>query len=422
MNDLARLTARRYYAGAAFQGVWTTGQYLFPFVLAKSLGAPAWLVTLSVMMETSGMVLGLWWGPLVAGGHRRRTLFWGGLAGRVVLVAALLATTPGRFVALLGLVYLFVSLVYPAQNSILQENIPERRRGEVFGRGALIQHAVAAACSLVVGAQLDRDPMSYTWLFPVIGALGFGYPLLLSTLPRPARPAGDVGAPAPSPAPPAARSLATALWQPFRDARDTFRRDRAYLWYQLNFTLYGVAFIMLVPVVPLYFTSELALDYSAIAGARILIGSLGVGLLGPLAGRLMDRLHPARLCALAFGWVALYPLTLAAGPWLDLSPAATAYAAFAVYSVGMAGVNITWNVGSIAFAPPGRGGHYQGIHVAMVGVRGVLAPVLGYVMLEVAGYRAAFLAAAVLFVLAAGSSAALARRVARSGGGGQSPD
>ena len=56
-----------------FQGIWTTAQFLFPFVLAKSLAAPAWLVTLSVLMETSGMVLGIYWGQFMGTGHRRRT-------------------------------------------------------------------------------------------------------------------------------------------------------------------------------------------------------------------------------------------------------------------------------------------------------------------------------------------------------------
>ncbi len=407
--DLERTTARRYYLGTVFQGIWTTAQYLFPFVLAKSLAAPSWLVTLSVLMETSGMVLGIYWGQFMGTGRRRQVLFWGGLAGRLAIVGALLVTTPGQFVVMLAAVYLFIAIVYPAQNSILQENIRPERRGEVFGRGAFIQHGVAAACSVAVGGFLDRDPMSFQWIFPLIGVLGFGYPLVLSRLPRAAQPMAEPGG-RPH-APPASRSLAGAILQPFLDARDTFRRDRAYLWYQLNFTMYGIAFIMLVPVVPLYFTRELNLEYGDIANARVLIGSLGIALLGPLMGRLMDRLHPARLCALAFGWVVMFPLSLALGPELGLTAAQTAYLAFVIYSVGMAGVNVTWNVGSITFAPPGQGGHYQGIHVAMVGIRGILAPILGFVLLETMGYRAAFVAAAALFGAAAISSALLARRL-----------
>ncbi len=179
-----RTTARRYWLGMFFQGIWFTGQILFPFVLAKSLAAPGWLVTLSVLMETTGMVAGLHWGGLMHGGRRRRTLLWGGLVGRLVLVAALLIHTPGPFVVMLAVVYLFGAIVYPAQNSILQENIRAERRGEVFGRGALVMHGTAAACSVVVGLLLERDPMAYRFIYPVLGLLGPGFPLLMATVPR----------------------------------------------------------------------------------------------------------------------------------------------------------------------------------------------------------------------------------------------
>ena len=416
---LERLTTRRYLQAMVFQGIWTTGQFLFPFVLAKSLAAPGWLVTLSVMMETSGMMLGLYWGQLMASGGRRRWLFWGGLCGRLVVVAALLVHSAAAFVVMLAVVYLFISLVYPAQNSILQDNIPPARRGALFGRGARVQFLTAAVCSWMVGMVLEQDPDHFRYVYPVLGVLGFGYPLILSRLPRP------TGAGAPHDdrvfavprlplGPVRPGRLLRALVLPFAEARATFARDRQYLWYETNFMIYGVAFIMLVPVVPLYYIEVWDLRYQAIAQSRVMIGSLGMALLGPLAGRLMDRVKPARLCALSFGWVTLFPLTLALGPEvLPLEPEHAAYLAFAIYSVGMAGVNIGWNVGSIAFAPPGQGAHYQGIHVAMVGLRGAMAPVLGYAVLRVAGYREVFLVAAALFAAAAISSALLARYRAR---------
>ena len=409
--QLERITARRFYLAIVFQGIWTTGQYLFPFVLAKSLGAPAWLVTLAVMLETSGMALGLYWSQVMAAGGRRKWLLWGGVGGRLVLVGALLVHSAAAFVLLMVAVYLFVSLVYPAQNSILQENIRPHRRGEVFGRAALVQHLTSAATSVAVGAALQHDPDLFRWVYPVLGVLGFGFPLILSRLPRPA------GTVAPTVALTSVvrasfgrRELWRALSEPFHAMDATFRADRAFFWYETNFSIYGVAFIMLSPVVPLFFTEEWRLDYQDITNTRVMIGSLGVALLGPAAGRLMDHIKPARLCALAFGTVALFPLMLAFGVGLlSPSPITVAYLAFGVFSVGMAGVNVGWNVGSIAFAPAGQGAHYQGIHVALVGLRGLVAPVLGYVLLRWLGYREVFLAAALLLGVAAVSSVMLGR-------------
>jgi len=420
-DALERATVRRYLGGMVCQGIWTAGQYLFPFVLAKSLQAPAWLVTLAVVMETTGMMLGLYWGQLMAGGGRRRWLFWAGLGGRAVLALTVLVHSAGQFTLLLVAVYVFGAIVYPAQNSILQENIGPRRRGEVFGRGALVQHLTAAATGLAVGAVLDVDPDVFRWVYPVLGVLGFGFPLVLARLPRPAvpgvrEPDRVFVVPRLPLGPVRWRRLAGALIAPFREARDTFRGDRAFLWYEMNFQIYGIAYMMLIPTVPLFFANELQLSYQSISTARVVIGSVGIALLGPAAGRLMDRIHPARLCALSFGWVALYPVSLALGARVDsLAPQTAAYIAFAVYSVGMAGVNLGWNVGSIAFAPEGRGGHYQGIHVTMVGIRGVLGPLLGFTVLRLLGYQEVFVVAAVFFLAASVSSWLLGRRVAPRG-------
>jgi len=413
---LERLTMRRYLLGMVCQGVWWSGYILFPFVLAKSLLAPGWLVTFTVVLESASMVLAIYWGRMLERGGRRRWLLRGGLGGRAVMVLMLLVRGPLAFTALLAVVYFFSSLVYPAQNGILQANIRADRRGEAYGRGALAQHLTAAAVSLLLGLQLDRDPQSYRWLYPLLGLVGFVHLLILARLPRPAaeRDAAVAASPRPSPGRYGVRELVDATVSPFREAAATFRVDRDFYWFEINFMIYGIAYMMLMPVVPLYFTEELDLSYQQISHARVLIASLGVALLGPLMGRLMDRHHPVRLSSASYAALALYPLALAAGTLLpSLPPAAVAYAAFGVYAVAMAGVNVTWNVGSISFAPPGRGGYYQGVHVAMVGGRGLIGPLIGFAVLRLLGYREVFAVAAVIFLGAAFSSALLGRRLDR---------
>ncbi len=400
------------------QGVWWSGYLLFPFVLAKSLAAPGWLVTVSVVMETTFMLLAVFWGQLMDRGGRRRWLVWGGVGGRLSLLLAVFTATAGQFLVLIGLAYFFAALVYPAQNGILQANIPAARRGRVFGLGAMVQHFTAAATSLLVGYLLDLDPGLYRLVFPAIGAVGFLYLLILARLPRPEGdtahdPAGIFVVPRLPLGRPRWRRLGPALVTPYREAVATFRADRAFFWFESNFMIYGIAYMMLIPVMPLFFTQELNLSYREISSARVLIASVGVASLGPLMGRLMDRIHPVRLCTISFGIITLYPAALAVGAALMPDrPALVAYVAFAFYSLGMAGITVTWNVGSISFAPPGQGGYYQGIHVAMVGIRGMLGPVLGFALTTWAGYREVFVVAAAVFIAASLSSAALGRTIA----------
>lgn len=130
------------------------------------------------------------------------------------------------------------------------------------------------------------------------------------------------------------------------------------------------------------------------------------------AAVLLERTHPVRLTTMSYAIVSLYPLSLAVAGWLIPGQAVLgAYLAFAVYSVGMSGVNVTWNMGSIAFAPDGQGGYYQGIHVAMVGIRGFLGPAIGFTVLKFLGYTEVFGLAAGIFLIAALSSGGLDRKM-----------
>ena len=451
-TPLERATLSNYLCGNFFQGLWWSGYLLIPYVLAKSLGAPGSLITLSVMMETFGMFLALYWGHLLATRwHRGSYLVWAGVLGRLSLLGTLLVHSAGQMIGLLAFTYFFSAMLYPAQNSIFQANFRAELRGRYFGLGSLIQNGVAVLASLGVGWLLDRDAGLFRVVYAALGVAGFVHLALLARVPEPspaagpspaaAAAAGAVGGPAVAPA--AAATLAPlprlfgllqvpalavgpfqpgrvlrGLVRPFTDALATYRRDRAFHWFEWNFMTYGAAFMCLNPIVPIFLTERLGLNYQQISTARIVIGQIGVAALGPLMGRLMDRWHPTRLCALTFGLIALYPAALdLAGIAPVAAPVRLVYLAFALYSVGMAGINVAWNVGSIAFAPPGQGGYYQGIHVAMVGIRGMVGPLLGYAAYELFGFRAVFWLAAALFLAASASSAALWRSLRRGTAG-----
>ena len=94
-------------------------------------------VMLLLGMLVSAFLLGSQTTPFSSESTLLVELVLGGLAGRVVLLTMLMVTTPGGYVLLLVPVYLFGAMVYPAQNSILQENIPEARRGDEGTRLAL---------------------------------------------------------------------------------------------------------------------------------------------------------------------------------------------------------------------------------------------------------------------------------------------
>jgi MFS family permease len=128
------------------------------------------------------------------------------------------------------------------------------------------------------------------------------------------------------------------------------------------------------------------------------LGKLGIVIFSPFTGRFHDKHEPFTYAAMLFGLLALYPILLAVSSSLGLS---VVYLAFLFFSFAMAGVLITWNIGSIYFAEPNREVAYQSVHLTMTGVRGIIAPVIGWMIMSFADFNTAFVVSAVIFIIAA---------------------
>jgi hypothetical protein len=60
----------------------------------------------------------------------------------------------------------------------------------------------------------------------------------------------------------------------------------------------------------------------------------------------------------------------------------------------MTAVNMAWNMGSIYFAGKQDASIFQSVHVTMTGIRGLVAPALGYALLKLFNITTVFAVAA----------------------------
>jgi len=54
---------------------------------------------------------------------------------------------------------------------------------------------------------------------------------------------------------------------------------------------------------------------------------------------------------------------------------------YALYGIGMLGVNFAWAISTIELAKHGTPQQYQAIHLTFTGIRGLIVPPLGYLLL-----------------------------------------
>ena len=116
--------------------------------------------------------------------------------------------------------------------------------------------------------------------------------------------------------------------------------------------------------------------------------------------KLYDKINVWKVGTFSFLVLTSYPLFFAISFFFKTK--VSVYPAFLTYSLGLSGINVLWNIGSITFSKKdGNSFLYQGFHVSLTGIRGILGPLLGYIILSKIGLIWNFIFASILFSLAA---------------------
>lgn len=77
------------------------------------------------------------------------------------------------------------------------------------------------------------------------------------------------------------------------------------------------------------------------------------------------------------------------------------YAAFAIFSVSMAGVSVLWDISVIFFAKERDSKDYQVVHIFLTGIRGIIMPLIGFFIMRMFGVLTVFLSSFFLYLAAA---------------------
>lgn len=380
---------------SAFDGV-TQGVFLLQETIAKrSLSATDFQISLIGLIANSTMLLAALVAVLFSNRSKKWLLVLGLAFGRLIFLGAFLIDSSGLFLVFLFLFHALFAVQTPILNNFFQTHIGSRR-GQAFAvtRMALMAFSIIAA--LTAGRVLDLDPRLFPWLLAAValsGTVTYAVFIHLDGL-------IDYGARA-------AGSLRQSL-AGFRDMLD----NREFLMFETVFMTYGMAFMLMVPAVPLMLLNVLGFSFFQMAQATGLYAQALIMVLLPLAGLVYDRIDIWRLWTASLALLLGYPLLMMAS-YFGRSPA-LAYSSLVFYSLGVTGVLVLWNLGSLRFAGRGDSLIYQGFHVTLTGIRGLAGPLLGYLLISRVGFPAVFLASAGLLLLA-GAMSVLCQRRQRAG-------
>jgi len=389
LNTLEKETFINHLFFSATNGIVFGGLMLQEIIARKTLLSSNLIVTFVTMVWPVANLFSIYWGEYLQGRQEREKLFLiAGILGRISLVLIFFVHTGKHFVLLLLLVYSFNAFIIPVQNSIFQFNYRKKNMGVLYGISGTAYAVFLLLSSFIFGRFLDYNEMLFKPLFAIVGVFGYLGILALRRIPVdiPEMVKDAKSHPVISP-------IITAVYE--------FRNNKPFLWYEIGFMIYGFGYMMVLPIIPQFLVNKLGMTYTQISIGKVMIAYSGVALFSPLAGFIHKKLNPIIFSGLSFIVLGFYPLLINLSIFQNISdPVLFVYIGFGIFSIGMAGVFINWQIGSIYFAKERDSAMLQSVHVTLTAIRGLFAPLLGYFLMTRFSDTTGFITSSIMFFLA----------------------
>ncbi len=350
-----RQTARIDLAHASLYGV-LAATLTFIAVILRRLGATPEQVAAYYSLSYLGLVsAGVSMGLMRRFGMQRFAVTcW--LISRSAFILAALATNATALLALTVVFWLLDGWTGPAYTQTIRSVYPDEQRGRIISTVRLGTATVALIFTPLAGWILDN--LGYQVLLPMGGLAGVAAALVFA---RVMRRAGDGLAP-PSPEK--------------RSALRLLRANPRFTIYLCSMLLFGLAGLIPSSLYPIVQVDYLNLSYTE-------VGLLGLAqslawLTGYLViGRLVDRLGGVRSLQLVFvvNAIVMLPYVWATQGWMLLP-------SYVASGLVTAGVDVAVISTVIQLSEPGRVTVYAAANSTLVGVRGLIAPFLGPILLS----------------------------------------
>lgn len=402
--SLERKTFTLHLISQVFSGISAGIVLLQDIILKKSLGGTDFQVMLLAMLGSTALLVSIYGSELVnRSANRAKVILVIGVTAKSFLIILPFFDTPVIYISFIAICAYLDSLLLSIWNIVFKHNYTHANRSKLYSYASTIQTIFILFVTTASGYFLDLNKDSYRILFPISGVFGI---MVYYSLAKMINLSTDeyTGRFNTTKTYYSLKLIKDIAVLPLRNTLRIFNQNRAFLRFEVYFFLYGMAFMVISPVVPVFLVDDLHLGYSPISVAKGMIFHSALILFTPLMGRYHGKGNPAKFCGYVFSLLALFPLVLVSskhsgvlfpGFNVDLS----VYTAFFIFGAGMSGLTIAWTLSSIFYAPKNEVSNYQAVHITLTGVRGIFSPALGYAVMKIFQIEYSFYLSAFLFLL-----------------------
>jgi hypothetical protein len=403
-GSLEKRTFTLHLISQFFNGI-TIGIFLLQdIILKKSLMGSDFQVMILALLVSSAFLVSIYGSELVnRSSNRAKTILILGTTAKFFLIILPLVNNTAFYIACIAIAAYVDSMLLPIWNIVFKHNYTEQRRSRLYSYATTLQTIVVLIITTIFGYYLDIDNSLYKIMFPAAGICGIAVYYNLAKMISLSED-DYAGRTKTQRTGLSLRLIKDILALPYRSTIRVFKANPAFMRFEAYFFLYGMAFMILSPVIPVFLVDDLKLSYSPISFAKGMVFHSALILFTPLMGRLHGTGNPNKFCGFAFSVLAIFPLILISAkyfilPGLLLDKEMIVFISFFVFGFAMSAVTMAWALSSIYYAPKSEVSNYQAVHITLTGVRGVFSPLLGYLVMILLDIQYSFYLASFLFLL-----------------------
>ncbi len=398
-NALEKKTFTLHLISQFFNGIAIGIVLLQDIILKKSLGGSDFQVMALSLLVTSAFLFSIYGSEIVnRSASRARTILIIGITAKSFLIILPLFDNSYFYIFCISACAYLDALLLSIWNIVFKHNYTGKNRSRLYSYATSLQVFFTLIVTTLSGYVLDLNNDLYKVLFPLAGITGIIVYWMLARMVSLSMDdySGKTGKKGASYS---LRLVKDISVLPLRNMLRILKSNPAFLRFEAYFFLYGIAYLILTPVTPVFLVDNLGLSYSPISFARGLLFHTALIIFTPLMGRYHGTGNPAKFCGYVFFGLAFFPLILVSAGFFSSAWAidAALYSAFFVFGMTMSGVSIAWSLSSIFYAPKNEVSNYQAIHITLTGIRGIFSPALGYAVMKIFRIEYAFYLSALIF-------------------------
>ncbi len=400
---LEKKTFRLHLISQIFTGIAFGILLLQEVILKKSLLATDFEVTILIFLGSSAFLFSIYGSEIInRSNNQPRMIIIMAVFSRMFLLIIPFFESPSFFIFCLAAMSYVDSLLKPTWNTVFKHNYTAERRSLLYSYASSVYTISVLIVGTLFGYLLDINYKVYKFMFPVAAVFEIISYIFLAKLVKLGKSfypdsgvlfTGKIDF----------KLFKDILILPIRNMMRIFRENKPFFRFESFFFLYGVAFMISSPAVPIFLVENLKLDYSPISIAKGMVFYTSTILFTPLMGKMHGSGNPTKFCGYLFLALVLYPLMMISikifGVNMNLIGADTLlYITYFYFGIMMSGITLSWNLSSIFYAPHSEVANYQAVHITLTGVRGLFAPFIGYFILRIFSVEATFIVSSLFFL------------------------